>query len=207
MPTASHCAAPAWPSTVCRGGSSSRRPPFRLGCRLSVSHKPGESVGCLQRVLVLPYALNDPSRVTQRSGGLGVSRLVGCNLVGPPQRVRLRLAGVFGAAVPEAAVNEDGDLCLGKDDVDLPAARRPVWCCICEARRTPIVPSSVSPTKPAAEWRSSVTGGFQGSTKQMGHVLRTEARRAARLTGPVGVSGNVRREPLNGGRDDRSTKS
>ncbi len=67
---------------------------------------------------MLPEAQNSPSFGFQMLSCFAVARHVLVELGTPPIGVRFGLRRVLRAAVPEAAVHEDRDLCLGEDDID-----------------------------------------------------------------------------------------
>jgi hypothetical protein len=78
-------------------------------------------------VLVFPSAHHVPPGFGELRIGVRVSALVCLDLVAPPLRVLLWPRAVFGAAVPEAPVNEDRDAKLWKGDVGCsPKARDPI---------------------------------------------------------------------------------
>lgn len=68
-----------------------------------------DSNRCLVHVVVLPKADHGPTRSSQTSVGISISGDVGCKLLGPPGRIRLRPGRVLWAAVPKASVYKDGN--------------------------------------------------------------------------------------------------
>ena len=74
-------------------------------------------VGNVGRVLMLPSPDDDPSCLAQTLIRPAVTGDVGVKLGPPPVGVRLGSHGVLGTAVPEAAVDEDGDPSAGEGDV------------------------------------------------------------------------------------------
>jgi hypothetical protein len=72
---------------------------------------------------MLPKAEYGPAGAHQECRCLDVAGLVAFDLVQPPSAVGNRRFTVFGAAVPEAAIDEHGQLRLGEGDVDR-ASRR-----------------------------------------------------------------------------------
>src|SRR4051812_1227298 len=69
---------------------------------------------------VLPNAKHDPPEPSEGCIRLRVAPAVRRDLVAPPSRVGFRLNAVLRTAVPEAAIDEDGDLGGGKDNVGAP---------------------------------------------------------------------------------------
>jgi hypothetical protein len=78
----------------------------------------GGSVG----ILMLPEAQYRPSCRSKSGVRIFVTRDVGCDLARPIVRVVLEhSSAVVGAAMPEAAIDEDGHSRPGEDDVGCPA--------------------------------------------------------------------------------------
>jgi len=69
------------------------------------------------RSLVFPYAVNLPTGRREHTVVASVTFDVGCELLSPPAGVRGGLRAMSRAAVPEAAVNENGDSRAYEDDV------------------------------------------------------------------------------------------
>lgn len=83
------------------------------------------AVSCHIGLLMLPDPDRDPSCGDQSLVSVAIPVLVGCDLRQPVPAVgAVRAPTVLGAAVPEAAVDEDGHLGAGKDDVGLPSEVR-----------------------------------------------------------------------------------
>jgi hypothetical protein len=75
--------------------------------------------------LVLPDSDDLPSRISESSIRIAVAALVRVDLLAPPFGVGLRPAGVIGASVPEASVDEDSDALRRKRKVrSAPHARK-----------------------------------------------------------------------------------
>ena len=72
-------------------------------------------------ILVLPHTYDRPSLSTQEIVRLAISLHIARELLKPPLTVVGRKVPVLGAPVPEAAVDEDGDLCGSEHDVDAAA--------------------------------------------------------------------------------------
>jgi hypothetical protein len=66
---------------------------------------------------MLPNPHDAPTGPAQRASYQTVSRLVGRQLLLPEWPVSLRRVGVFGTAVPKAAVHENGDSVAGKSEI------------------------------------------------------------------------------------------
>lgn len=69
------------------------------------------------RRLVLPHAVNVPTRFGENTVVSAVAFDVGLQLFSPPARVGSRLSRVSRTAVPEATINEHGDPRAHEDDV------------------------------------------------------------------------------------------
>lgn len=80
--------------------------------------------GGLGRVLMLPYTEHTPASLGEQAISLKVAFPVTDDLLSPVIGVRLRHGVVLGAAMPEAAVEEDRDLCPGEHQVSGTADRR-----------------------------------------------------------------------------------
>lgn len=87
------------------------------GIRRPGSHDPTDVTGCLRHGLVLPDADDRPSERLQMDVGLTVPLHVARELGRPPGGVVGGCCLVFGAPVPEAAIDEDSDLRTGEQDV------------------------------------------------------------------------------------------
>lgn len=83
-----------------------------------IGERAGDAVRDSHRILVLPEAQHRPALRHQVCGRFAVAGDVAVELVAPPFGIGFGVGGVFGAAVPEAAVEEDRDLGPGKGDVD-----------------------------------------------------------------------------------------
>jgi len=68
-------------------------------------------------VVVLPDAYDRPPGYGETGVGVPVSKAVRFDLSAPPTGVRFRPGAVIGAAMPVAAIAEDGDHAPGEDDV------------------------------------------------------------------------------------------
>lgn len=77
--------------------------------------------------LVLPETQHAPAASAKLAGDKPVAGLVGGDLPAPEFRVLFGLGGVERAAVPEAAVDEDGDAELGENEVGADAEGEPGW--------------------------------------------------------------------------------
>lgn len=85
--------------------------------------QPFEQPGLIARLqLMLPDANHGPTAYTQVAVYLAVTGPVALDLLPPERRAGLRPRYVLGAAVPEAAVDEDGDAEPGEDKVRLHSA-------------------------------------------------------------------------------------
>ena len=74
---------------------------------------------CDPRILVFPNSHDSPASFPQSDVGVAIATPVVSQL-GPPKRgIRLRCRGMKRAAVPEAAVHEDGNAFRTEGDVDL----------------------------------------------------------------------------------------
>jgi hypothetical protein len=80
-------------------------------------HHGGDPDGRLDHVLVLPHPHGQPTLLPQPPVGVSIALAVSLELVPPPVRVRSREGGVLRTQVPEAPVDEDGDLRGTEDDV------------------------------------------------------------------------------------------
>lgn len=75
------------------------------------------SFGRVRRILVLPHADGVPAQVREHRLRLSIALNVPRQLGLPIRRVRSRHVRVLGAAVPEAAIDEDGDASTGEGDI------------------------------------------------------------------------------------------
>jgi hypothetical protein len=66
---------------------------------------------------MLPNAYYSPSASSQKLSGFAIARLVAFDLSKPISPVAGRHAAVFGAAVPEAAIDEDGNALFRKNEI------------------------------------------------------------------------------------------
>jgi len=104
-------------------------------------HDPGDDeVGGL----MLPDANHSPSSLDEQLVGVGVPLAIVSDLVGPERRVRLRDRVMFWTAVPEAAVDEHGDLRAREYEVrpSVQSRDRTVVDAISQARRMCGAPDS-----------------------------------------------------------------
>lgn len=67
---------------------------------------------------MLPYPDDMPSSFSQSAGLLAISDPVLFKLWQPIGLIALRVCCMFRAPMPEAAIDENGDLGVGEDDVD-----------------------------------------------------------------------------------------
>ena len=74
---------------------------------------------------MLPHAQHEPTLLLEECRRVFIARLVRSELGGPPLCVGGRARPVLRAAVPEAAVDEDGYLAPSESDVD--GSPRPTW--------------------------------------------------------------------------------
>jgi hypothetical protein len=96
----------------------------RLPASDPITPGPLNDVSDVDGVLMFPCPDDEPSGLTEAFLRPAVPRDVGVELGPPPVGVRLRGDGVIGAAVPEAAVDEDGDPGTGESNVG-PAGKGP----------------------------------------------------------------------------------
>src|SRR6218665_1685507 len=95
---------------------------LRVGCRGAVLHvrlgnHTGDRLGSLDRRLVRPESQRRPAVGLEPCVRIRVTLTIGLDLLPPEVRVPLRPCGVLGAAMPEAAIDEDGDLAAGESDI------------------------------------------------------------------------------------------
>src|SRR5262249_17776209 len=83
------------------------------------SHHVEDTVCGLAGVLVLPHANDEPARLYESEFVLPVANDGRLDLVRPPGAVRLRRRPVLRAAMPPAAVDEEGDALAGEHDIGL----------------------------------------------------------------------------------------
>ena len=76
-----------------------------------------DTIGYQADVLVLPRPDDDPASRLKRVIVGAVAVDVALQLGRPPANVALRWAEMLRAAMPEAAVDEDGDPCAGEDNI------------------------------------------------------------------------------------------
>jgi hypothetical protein len=69
------------------------------------------------RMLMLPYADNNPTRSSEPCVGVPIAALIRLDFFSPPVSVLLRPAPVFRAAMPEAAIYEHSNACTSERDV------------------------------------------------------------------------------------------
>src|SRR5215467_1688275 len=72
------------------------------------------------RILVFPHSENMPSRRDKLCVRIPIACPIFGDLVGPERRVAPGDRSVLRAAMPEASIDEDHDLCSAKDDVRSP---------------------------------------------------------------------------------------
>lgn len=70
---------------------------------------------------MLPGSCDLPSSLSQLRIGISVSAPIGLDLLTPEGRIVGGPGCVLGAAMPKAAVDEDGYPCCGEGNVDAPA--------------------------------------------------------------------------------------
>jgi hypothetical protein len=100
-----------------------------------------DEIGRALRVLMLPDPEHGPPEFDEMCVGFSVALHVASEFEGPPGGVGLGCGLVFGAAVPEAAVHEHGELLPGEQDVCAPA-RESRQHCIHPVAQTPCVQES-----------------------------------------------------------------
>lgn len=76
-----------------------------------------DTLCCVAHLFVLPNAKNDPSTHVEICGLPSVTITVLCNLLGPPSSVRFGKSKVLGTTMPKAAIDENTDPLLDKNDV------------------------------------------------------------------------------------------
>lgn len=103
-------------------GDGLEKPAIRpaLRCRLIGTDSGADGGGDVGGCLVFPEAQDGPALCREVFGGLQVAGHVPVELGAPPVGVGLGTGGVLGAAVPEAAVEEDGDPGAAEEYVDGP---------------------------------------------------------------------------------------
>jgi hypothetical protein len=74
-------------------------------------------VGCGRYVVVFPDPHDDPSSTAKSGVGFDIALYRTGQLGSPPVRVGLRSPTVGTAAVPEAAIHEDGNFCPCEDNI------------------------------------------------------------------------------------------
>lgn len=104
------------PATECRTSESGSLPEEVIVS--APPERPFDSLRGGWEVFVLPYSYNRPAEVAQHSISVTVTLDVGPKFRRPPVGVAVHRDEVLGAAVPEAAIDEDGNLRAGKGDVD-----------------------------------------------------------------------------------------
>lgn len=134
-----------------------------------------DAIGDLDRRLVFPSAHNDPPKGMELLVGVAIPCDVAIQLGSPVRRVGARIGSVLRAPVPEAPVDEDGELMSSEHDVRLspPTARQP--------DREPRTEASSTPVKDR-------THGYlgRGVAPCVGAHGRTRRRRGG--NGPLGVA-------------------
>ena len=86
-------------------------------CRATLAQVGNDGIDCGRNAFMLPEPHNNPSGALERVGLLAVARGVPRQLRRPVLTIDTRLPTVFGAAMPEAAVDEDGDALSGECNV------------------------------------------------------------------------------------------
>jgi hypothetical protein len=76
-----------------------------------------DSVRCFANVLMLPYPNDLPASSSECLVVAAIPRCVLSQLQPPPLGIRLRSGRMRRAGMPEAPINEDGDLRRPKDDI------------------------------------------------------------------------------------------
>lgn len=76
-----------------------------------------DAVGDEFRILMLPCSNDGPSTVAQSCVIASIASYVAFDLFPPPLCVGFRWDGMFGASVPEAAVDEDCNACTRQHDI------------------------------------------------------------------------------------------
>jgi|SRR5579883_469313 hypothetical protein len=77
----------------------------------------GNRIGCVVGVFVSPDTNNRPAQRPQSLVSVGVSRAVGLDLFAPKVRIAFGPRGVFRTAMPETAIDKDGNSGAGKDNI------------------------------------------------------------------------------------------
>src|SRR5690606_24786145 len=93
--------------------------------RLRRGQDSGDLCGSARHVFVLPETYDGPPERTEVGVGLAVPRDVAVQLLPPPCTARDRMGGVLWTPMPEAAVDEDGQLGPGEHDVG--SSARHAW--------------------------------------------------------------------------------
>lgn len=107
-------------SQVGRCGSAGRARALSTKSRTARSHGPGNAMRCHVRVLMLPNNDDPPTFGSESGPGVGIAPYVPVHFRGPVGHVRGRRVVVLAAPVPEAAVDEDGDLGGAEDQIRPP---------------------------------------------------------------------------------------
>ena len=80
-------------------------------------HSQSDDGGRIGRIIVFPKAKDGPPIPHQLLVSVAITPAIAPDLLAPPCGVRFRPRPVAWAAVPEAAVYEDGDLCADERDI------------------------------------------------------------------------------------------
>lgn len=122
----------------------------------------------VQRVFVLPHDDEIPTLGAQQVLRVAITSDVGCELLCPPVRVALRLRGVRGAGVPEAAPDLDDH--AGADEHDVVATSRRREHGIVDA----VSKASAVQLSPEGEFRRRVPAALTTHSRQ--RIRRRRAR-------------------------------
>lgn len=104
---------------------------------------------------MLPESEHEPTVVRQQTVRIGVTPAVPGDLLIPEGSVRLREGRMLRAAVPEAAVDEDGYVCTREQDVTAPSSVHRNQCV------NPIAKSTPFKDAPDGDYESRVPPAFR----------------------------------------------